>query len=308
MAATTKGILAAISLAGICSLAQAGNATSLAARQDFRKAVAAGGAAADKAIANGLDAPDPAIRRAALWELYAKNPAAALDRLDLACRDASREVSALAAELARAIPDEARRRSLLERIATRGTTPEARRIAASAIPFPFHRDDVPLSQNPTYDHELVKVWTRDLPQDGWKFRADTSASGHLGESPFFGTDVDLSTDDWKDISIGRHWESFRAVGKYDGIGWCVFEFALPERVEGLSYELCFDAVDEEAWVWLNGTYVGQHAEGVDGWNKPFRMDVGKELVWGGKNRLAVRVNDTFAGGGIYKGVRLEVLK
>ena len=61
-------------------------------------------------------------------------------------------------------------------------------------------------------------------------------------------------------------------------------------------------------MWLNGEYVGQHAEGIDGWNKPFRFDVGKELHWGGRNRLVVRVNDTFAAGGIWKGVRLEVLK
>lgn len=297
-----KTFALSVSLACVCLLASA------MTRQDFRKAVAAGGAAAEKAVSDGLVSSDPAIRRAALWELYAKDPAAAFDRLDGMGGDASREVSTLVAELARAIPDEARRNRMLERIATQGRTAEAKRIAAAAIRFPFHRDDVPLSQNPTYDHDLVRAWSWAVPTDGWKFRADRSASGHLGEHPLFGTDVDLSTDDWKGISIGRHWENFKSVGNYDGIGWCAVEFDLPAKVEGLSYELCFDAVDEEAWVWLNGKYVGQHAEGLEGWNKPFRLDVGKELVWGGRNRLVVRVNDTFAGGGIYKGIRLEVLK
>ena len=84
---------------------------------------------------------------------------------------------------------------------------------------------------------------------------------------------------------------------------------MPSRpTEAKTVELCFDAVDEEAWVWLNGKYVGQHAEGVSGWNKPFRFRVDDEIVWGGENQITVRVNDSGDAGGIWKGIRLEVLK
>ena len=36
--------------------------------------------------------------------------------------------------------------------------------------------------------------------------------------------------------------------------------------------------------------------------------VGDEARWGTENELVVRVNDTAGAGGIWKGVRLEVLK
>ena len=73
-------------------------------------------------------------------------------------------------------------------------------------------------------------------------------------------------------------------------------------------ELCFGAVDEDAWVWLNGKYVGQRVKGEVAWNAPFRFDIGKEIAWGAENVLAVRVFDSRFGGGIWKPVRIEVLK
>ena len=76
---------------------------------------------------------------------------------------------------------------------------------------------------------------------------------------------------------------------------------------GTNVTLVADGVDEEAWVWINGEYVGQHAEGPIGWNRPFRFNVAKELKWGETNVLVVRVNDSANGGGIYKGIRLEAM-
>ena len=304
-----KSCSVATLVALLCLSSAAGDAVAfVCARRDFRKSIAAGGAVAEKAVSDGLVSSDPAIRRAALWELYTTDKPRALGLLQSLVEDPSLEVGTLVAELARAIPDRDAREALLRDVVAHGTTPQARKIAAAAIPFPFSRDNVPLSKNPTYDHDFTKAFVMDLPMDGWRFRADVGSVGHLGDAAFFRNGCDWMSDGWKGISIGRHWENFKEVGNYDGIGWCAVEFDLPAKVEGLSCELCFDAVDEEAWVWLNGEYVGQHAEGVDGWNKPFRFDVGKELHWGGRNRLVVRVNDTFAAGGIWKGVRLEVLK
>ncbi len=38
-------------------------------------------------------------------------------------------------------------------------------------------------------------------------------------------------------------------------------------------QLYFGAVDESAWVWVNGIKVGQHDEGEAGWDKRFGLDV-----------------------------------
>ena len=73
-------------------------------------------------------------------------------------------------------------------------------------------------------------------------------------------------------------------------------------------ELWFDGVDDEAWVWLNGTYIGQHADGTMGCQKPFRLDVTKEVKWGEENVILIRVQDLGLGGGIPKPIRLSALK
>jgi hypothetical protein len=72
-------------------------------------------------------------------------------------------------------------------------------------------------------------------------------------------------------------------------------------------ELYFPLVDEEAWVWLNGSYVGQRAEGQDAWNKPFYLDITNEILWGKENILTVRVFDSDKAGGICKEPQLHLL-
>ena len=75
----------------------------------------------------------------------------------------------------------------------------------------------------------------------------------------------------------------------------------------MALELCFGGVDESAWVWLNGKYVGQHDEGPSGRDRPFRLDITKEANWGKVNQLTVRVLNTELGGGIWKPVSVEAL-
>ena len=52
----------------------------------------------------------------------------------------------------------------------------------------------------------------------------------------------------------------------------------------------------------------KHDLGTEGWDKPFALDVTKELKWGQKNQITVRVYDSAYAGGIWKPVKLEVLK
>jgi hypothetical protein len=80
------------------------------------------------------------------------------------------------------------------------------------------------------------------------------------------------------------------------------------RPAHLAAEIAFEAVDESAWVWNNGVYVGCHDIGPDGWKEPFRLDVTPELQWGKKNWIAVRVLDTAMAGGIWKPVSIEALQ
>jgi len=67
-------------------------------------------------------------------------------------------------------------------------------------------------------------------------------------------------------------------------------------------------VDECAWVWVNGQYVGQHDIGPVGWDQPFRLDITKNVTWGQKNQITVRAMNTAMAGGIWRPVVIEVLK
>ena len=83
---------------------------------------------------------------------------------------------------------------------------------------------------------------------------------------------------------------------------------MPEKLDCNAVELYCPSVDECAWVWLNGVYVGQHDIGPSGWNKPFWIDVTADIRWGASNLLVIRVEDSAQAGGILKPMALEVLK
>jgi hypothetical protein len=67
-------------------------------------------------------------------------------------------------------------------------------------------------------------------------------------------------------------------------------------------------VDESTWVWLNGTYLGCHDIGHERWKEPFAVDCRKEILWDKENVLTIRVYDAAYAGGIYKPIRVDILK
>jgi hypothetical protein len=112
---------------------------------------------------------------------------------------------------------------------------------------------------------------------------------------------------WQKIRLGA-WEQ-QCIGTYDGIAWYRIRFKAPEKAQGVvGAELYFQGVDEIAWIWLNGTYVGQHDLGPAGWDIPFFMNIGEEIKWGEENLLVVRVHDSTAARGIWKPIELHILK
>jgi hypothetical protein len=142
-----------------------------------------------------------------------------------------------------------------------------------------------------------------LPPAGWRFQKDPENVGR--DKRWF--DVAFNDQDWAPIGIGDFWDNFGV--RHTGFGWYRCTFKLPEKpAKGDKVELAFDAVDEMAWVWLNGELAGEYFEfGPAGWQEPFSFDVTKRVRWGAENQIAVRVENTAGGGGIYKPVTLRVL-
>ncbi len=248
------------------------NRDALVRRVAFTALLARGGEAGLAAAKTALADPDEALRLAVVTRLIAVQPRteAVLALLQAARTDASVEV---------------------------------RRPVQDAL-WPFHKETILFRQRPDVVDQLARVQVAarvPLPATGWLFRLDADEKGH--EQNWFAPA--LPTDGWKPIAIEQYWQ--KAGYEYEGVAWYRLTFPLPARPAHQAAELSFGAVDESAWVWVNGEYVGQHDIGPAGWDKPFALDVTGALRWGQDNQLTVRVLNTKAAGGIWKPVSIEAL-
>ena len=176
-----------------------------------------------------------------------------------------------------------------------------RKLAAEAL-FPFFKHTVLLKDRPDFDLATQIGTTVTFSRKGWKFKLDPLSTGHFEK--WFQAGFD--DQEWAEIEIEDVWQKYGY--DYEGLAWYRKTFELPEKEAHLAAELFLKAIDESAWVWVNGNYVGQHDEGPNGWDQPFRLDVTKELKWGAKNQITIRVLSMQYGGGIWKPITIETLK
>ena len=141
----------------------------------------------------------------------------------------------------------------------------------------------------------------DLPEI-WQFRLDFKDEGQAGN--WGGVFVDLTQ--YQAIRIGEWWEP--QGHQYDGIAWYRVDFDVPASAQGQQLALSFGAVDESAWVYLNGVQIGEHDESDTGWDQRFEIALGDAVKLGESNTLAVRVRDRASYGGIWKSVKLVAKK
>ena len=270
----------------------------IARRRAFRAAVEKNPAS----VKSYLRDSDPEIRRYALYLCIEKSPEASIPALKSAIRDSDVQVRLTAASamvsLVAKFPE---LRSVLEECAKKDSSNEVRQLAARAT-WPFHREIKLLREDKSWDHDVTVAKSIPLPEEGWRFAVDEKQMGHWNK--WFDPKFDDSK--WKLLKIGN-WED-QGFRDYDGVAWYRIHFKMPAKMDSNAVEICFGAVDESAWVWLNGVYLGAHDLGQAGWNSPFAVDCRKEINWGGDNVLVVRVLDTAAAGGIWKPVRVDVLK
>lgn len=256
----------------------------------------------DTVLKSGIQDTDPAIRSWSVFRLFRQKGDGAYDLLKGSVRESDPQTAALLLDCAQRFKDKLKSRELITLLSKQSPVREVRRAAVRIIDFPYYRKVMLLRDNPTHDHEVVTVRSVPLAQTGWKFRPDPLEDGH--HKGWF--KPDFKDAKWKEISL-TVWEKQGYEG-YDGIAWYRLRFKMPPKTECKAVEIHFDAVDESAWVWLNGKYVGQHDVGPSGWNLPFDLDITQEIKWDAENVLAVRVEDTLAAGGIWKPVTVNLVK
>ena len=233
--------------------------------------------------------PDPSVRIYGAYLYFEKYKDQSFEELIRLAADPAKEVRSRVLQFARAFRN-------------REKTSEIFRKALAGTRFPFYREKTRLKDNPTHDYDVVCLREIFLPDSGWDFILNPGDDGH--KKGFFKPDFDSSS--WKKVRL-IHWEK-QGFPNYNGIAYYRIKFKMPPKIACNAVELHFGGVDESAWVWLNGTYVGQHDLGSDGWDKPFALDVTDEIRFGAENVLTVRVLDRQFGGGIWKKVSVQILK
>ncbi len=134
----------------------------------------------------------------------------------------------------------------------------------------------------------------------WRFALDGKDAG-VREKWFA---PNFNDSGWKEIEIGRTWES--QGYEYDGFAWYRVTFEVkPEWPADSPLGLHFGAVDGEAWVYWNGDMIGHHK----GWDEPFSLPLRREQIkTDAPNHIAVRVWDGANQGGIYRPAHLVRLQ
>lgn len=282
-----------------CSVAVVLASAEIKARQAFRAAIEKN----PDCFRQYLNDKDPEIRRYSLFLLVKADGTKAIDQLAKAIDDPDASVQYTAAEalagMAKQAP--AKVQPLLEKVAANAKTPDIRHIAVKAS-WPFQREIKLIRNDHTWDHEVVVVKTLNLPTKGWKFATDSKQDGH--RKGYFNSR--FNDKKWRKMDMG-YWE-FQGVDDFDGIAWYRIKFTMPKKMDHTAVEISFGGVDESAWVWLNGKYLGCHDQGQAGVGKRFAVDCTKEVAWGKENVLAVRIGDVANAGGITHPIKIEILK
>jgi hypothetical protein len=161
---------------------------------------------------------------------------------------------------------------------------------------------------------MPPAWRRlphTLPLEGWTFRADPDGQGVAQK--WFASDA--QSPQWVAIEVPGFIAETRAIGNVLGYGWYRARFQVPADWNNKNLRLLFAAVDEQAWVYVNGELVGQHTVESEGksinvlWEKPFTVDVTAERLKAGvANDLVVRIHNSLAQGGIWRPVLIHAVE
>jgi len=96
---------------------------------------------------------------------------------------------------------------------------------------------------------------------------------------YSGPDVDDAA--WDEIDVPHTWAE--ALGGCEGPVWYRKRISVPADWRGRKVALRFSGVDDEPVVFVNAQQLGYNC----GWHRPFQIDVGEHLIYGGENTIAV---------------------
>ncbi|MDD3695439.1 MAG: beta galactosidase jelly roll domain-containing protein [Lentisphaeria bacterium] len=251
-----------------------------------------------------LHNPDAELRLQALRRLYRLESEQALPDLELALKDKEEFIRRYALKCLSLLAKGQGEASgaaerLLHQAEQKDPSVILRILAGRLQPWPFKRKNLRLSEDPNWDYDVKLISRQNLPEDQIKFRTDPENVGHTVK--WYATD--FPDQDWQPSKLG-FWKDC-GFPDYQGYAWYRIRFQAPAKPDCHSAELSFGGVAQLSWVWLNGSYIGEHNIG----GAAFALDCRDEIRWGAENVLVLRVfNPPNEWGGIYRGIELEIFK
>lgn len=146
---------------------------------------------------------------------------------------------------------------------------------------------------------------------------DNNWTFHLGDVAH-AKDIDFDDASWRKLNLPHDWSielPFDSTSPTNnsggalrgGLGWYRKTFTLPATDKGKTIYIDFDGVYRNSEVFINGHSLGMRPNGYIS----FRYELGQFLNYGGKNVIAVKVDNSrqpnsrwYSGSGIYRNVWL----
>ncbi len=155
------------------------------------------------------------------------------------------------------------------------------------------------------EHGPVHVMS--LPA-AWRFALDPNKRGM--DEAWYGSDFNDAK--WAQVrtDLDKGWQPQGFAGGQDAFGWYRLRFNTPAEFDRPKLYLVFEAVDEDAHVYINGTKVFEHSCASTGlspdeiWSAAFVVEVTGRLRPGAEDLIAVGVYNRAYDGGIHKPVHL----
>ncbi|MGN1345824.1 MAG: glycoside hydrolase family 2 TIM barrel-domain containing protein, partial [Eubacteriales bacterium] len=184
-------------------------------------------------------------------------------------------------------------------------------VAGSALFLPVQAEETSAGEPETITISSGSDLTRESSfNEGWKFYLGTSSTAQ---------NVNFDDSSWKSVTLPHDFsisQSFTTSGEAEsgflpgGTGWYRKTFTLPASAKGKTLVLNFDGAYADAYVYVNGTQLGENHYGYTS----FAFDITDDVTCDGatENVVAVKVVNTipssrwYSGSGIYRDVTLIV--
>lgn len=142
---------------------------------------------------------------------------------------------------------------------------------------------------------LVQEQEKTLDTVREKLKRWPQSAGGIVDGKAVWADPKLDDSDWASIPVPGLWEQAGFEGM-NGIAWyrTTFELTAKEAAKGVTLGL--GQIDDSDRTWVNGREVGGMEQA---WNMTRTYPVPPGALKAGRNTIAVRVEDTGGGGGIY---------